>query len=363
MVACHPSPTQYEPPPHALAANGEPRNVGIELEIRLDLETSLRVVQQCLGGHTRTESAIAGEVTGTRWGTVRVELDSRPLHERRYLRSLALFGVAPDSPAALAIEESVLMVARELVPMEITMPPIPWHELERLDPLWSALRAAGAEDTFASPFHAYGLHLNPEVPNLTVTTALDHLRGYLLLEPWLADAIEVDVARRVAPFIRRFPDRYGALVLDPAYRPDWDAFVTDYIEHNPTRNRPLDLLPLIAFATGRDLADAVRGWKLVKPRPAFHYRLPNCELNQAGWTPALDWNRWLAVERLAAAPELLGELTQAYADTLDAGGGERAWLAHLREHFAVGSGWSPAPSSPDPSTSLGMLARARRRRA
>jgi hypothetical protein len=57
--------------------------------------------------------------------------------------------------------------------------------------------------------------------------------------------------------------------------------------------------------------------ELVKPRPTFHYRLPNCELTTPGWSPRADWNRWVALERLAEDRELLAELSRAYLETFD----------------------------------------------
>ena len=38
---------------------------------------------------------------------------------------------------------------------------------------------------------------------------------------------------------------------------------------------------------------------LIKPRPAFHYRLPNCLVDEPEWNLAVPWNDWVAIERLA----------------------------------------------------------------
>jgi hypothetical protein len=40
-------------------------------------------------------------------------------------------------------------------------------------------------------------------------------------------------------------------------------------------------------------------------RPTFHYRLPNCSLENADWTLASEWNRWVLVEQLADDEETL----------------------------------------------------------
>jgi hypothetical protein len=106
-------------------------------------------------------------------------------------------------------------------------------------------------------------------------------------------------------------------VLAPTYRPTWEEFVDDYVTDSPTRNRPLDVLPLIAHIGADNLEQRVEDWELVGARPTFHYRLPNCELAQPGWTPAVDWNRWVAVEAVAEDKALLRELSKAYLETTD----------------------------------------------
>jgi hypothetical protein len=55
----------------------------------------------------------------------------------------------------------------------------------------------------------------------------------------------------------------------------------------------------------------------VKPRPALHYRLPNCEIDRRDWDLSPAWADWLEVERLAADPGRLGGLCAAYSAFLD----------------------------------------------
>ncbi|MEM6354465.1 MAG: amidoligase family protein, partial [Pseudomonadota bacterium] len=73
---------------------------------------------------------------------------------------------------------------------------------------------------------------------------------------------------------------------------------------NPTRNRPLDLLPILADLDADRVRAALPSEK-IKPRPAYHYRLPDCRIDDAAWSPRDEWLRWLAVERLAANSALL----------------------------------------------------------
>jgi hypothetical protein len=104
-------------------------------------------------------------------------------------------------------------------------------------------------------------------------------------------------------------------VLDPEYAPTRRELIEDYLAFSPTRNRVLDLLPLFVHCEPECLqGHDVEGVELVKPRPTFHYRLPNCEIERPDWTPAAAWNRWLSVERLAADPSRLRDLALEYRD-------------------------------------------------
>lgn len=90
-----------------------------------------------------------------------------------------------------------------------------------------------------------------------------------------------------------------------------DEIFDDYLEHNPTRNRALDLLPLLA-QIDMDRVQATVADAKVKARPTFHYRLPNCHIGQTNWTLANAWNTWCVVERLANQPDDLDALAEAY---------------------------------------------------
>ena len=40
-------------------------------------------------------------------------------------------------------------------------------------------------------------------------------------------------------------------------------------------------------------------------RPTFHYRLPNCRVDEPDWRIAHEWNAWVTVEALAADEDAL----------------------------------------------------------
>ena len=72
------------------------------------------------------------------------------------------------------------------------------------------------------------------------------------------------------------------------------------------------MTPVLAFIERGRVSRRVHEAHLVKPRPAFHYRLPNCMVDEPHWTVAREWNSWVAVERLAADAEKLAAMSRDY---------------------------------------------------
>jgi hypothetical protein len=296
----------FAEPPVAHNEEGEPRRAGFELEFGgLQPERAAEDVAAVLGGRVRRESAFEFIVEETPWGEATVEVDWALLRERSYLKVLKDLGIEFDPEDTDRVEQFLQRVATTVVPLEVVTPPLPLTELPVLDDLRQRLHGHGGEGTEASLLYAFGLHINPEAPALGVDSILAHLRAFLLLHDWIRGVAPVDLSRRIAPYIEPFPKDYAHRVLDGGYAPDLEDFVADYTRANPSRNRALDLLPLLAHVEGGSYAD-------VSPRPAYHYRLPNCRLSDADWRLAHEWNGWVYVERQAAQPERLAEATQLY---------------------------------------------------
>lgn len=325
--------TPFRMPPRTENAQGETRRVGFELEFAgLGLDDAAAAVEEVFGGELVEVGEFQRLVADTALGDFRIELDWRLLRDGRYLELLERLGVPverSDLEGTLdTLERMVGWLAEQVVPYEVTTPPIPLDQLDRVEELRAELAALKARGTGSRLRYALGLHLNPEAPALDGATLLAHLRAFLALYDRLLERSEIDITRSLSPFIDEFPAPYRRRVLDPAYGPTLEELAADYVEHNPTRNRPLDLLPLLAHILGEEAVAAVDEPQGVRPRPAFHYRLPNCRIDEAGWTVAQEWNRWLEVEELAARPEELDRLAAAVLDgrRADAEGvWERLW--------------------------------------
>ena len=324
-------------PPHATNTDGQPRRVGVELEFAgIGPIQAARLVEMTFGGRVEQHSAHRLQVTGTPWGTFHIELDSKYVHPDEQLLDRARTTDGQPPGFGEHLRASVHSRTREwlgdmvagLVPTEIVCPPIPWDELARLDELFAALRRHGAEGTDASLLYGFGLHLNPEIPSPEVESVLAYLRAYLILADWLRDEIVVDVTRDMLPHTRPFHSDYTRKILAPDYCPTLQALIDDYLVANPTRNRELDLLPLFAWLMP-DHPNALLRETLVKPRPTYHYRLPNAALSDPEWGVSVEWNRWAEVERLAADPDRLAERSAAYREHLAQPTLSR-WLDSLR---------------------------------
>ena len=302
-------------PPVSETAEGEPRRIGVELEmIELDVGTASRIVAMHVGGEvektSRYEHVIHGDDAGD-WG---VELDYEFLKELGRER-----GESGDEFAEAVgdVAESVLRAGAEaVVPVEIVSPPLPLERLADVQALVPVLRDAGAKGSGAGLSYAFGMQFNPELPALDAATVTAYLKAFFCLYDWLAERESVDLTRKLTGFSASFPGRYVRKVVDPDYRPDTDQLIDDYLADNPTRNRALDMLPLFLHLD-RDRVRAVVDDPRVKARPTLHYRLPNCEIHREDWGIHLAWGDWLQVEALAHDRERLEEVCRAYADWLD----------------------------------------------
>lgn len=291
-------------PPAMQNEKGEVRRVGFELEFAgLSVEAAGKAVQELFGGRIEKEGSFRAKVAGTELGEFSIEVDALLLHDRRYRKLLEETDLGVDlSELGEPLEKMVGWLAELVVPFEVTTPPVPLDELSRVDELRALLAQRKARGTGARLRYAMGLHINPEVVSRGAGSILRHLQAFLALYDDLVESSDIDLTRRLTPFIDEFPNSYLLLVLDPDYAPSLEEMAADYVAHNPTRNRPLDLLPLFVELLGTQVLAGVPESEKLRPRPTFHYRLPNCRVDEAEWTVAEEWNRWVGVEELAGRP-------------------------------------------------------------
>ena len=301
---------KYAKPACLKNAKGQVRRVGFELEFAgLDLKTAATVLAQAVRGSVEEDTQAECKVKHPDWGDFKIELDwqfGKTLARRRLEEKDGVENATEDAILGLLTD-----VARQIVPLEVVCPPVPADQLVTLDPMVSALRSAGALGTSDSLIYAFGLHINTEIPDFDSATLVAYLKAYCVAQNWLVKAHRVDMLRRLTPYIDPYPKRYMQTVM--GYSPDTPVqqIMDDYLAHNPTRNRGLDLLPLFKHMDPDRVLAAVHDER-VNARPTFHYRLPNCEIEQPDWGLTESWNIWCMVEYLAATPAVLKSMCEQW---------------------------------------------------
>ncbi|HEY8218978.1 MAG TPA: amidoligase family protein [Methylobacter sp.] len=290
------------------------RRVGVELEFSgLSLGNIALLIREQFGGEIIIHTAYESTITGTSLGDFKVELDFQYLKEKgRYKPDPEDFLAQLDEWSELILR----MAAEQIVPFEVVSPPIPMNRLGELELLVSRLRESGAQGTDSGTLNAFGLHFNPELPDLDSETIVSYLKAFLCLYDWLIYYSRIDLTRTMSGYISPFPTDYIRLVVDLDYHPNQDRLIDDYLIANPTRNRALDMLPLFAYLDKIRTLSVIDD-RRVHARPTLHYRLPNCQIDKPGWNIDMDWYNWLMVERLACNRECLDAICQAYIKFLD----------------------------------------------
>ena len=276
-----------------------------------------------LGGTLVEEDPHAFLVKDTAIGDVSLVLDSRLFHLGKDKADSFL------RPVGAAITAWIGSAASYVLPCEMVTGPIAIADLHRVDDALSALRKVEARGTQDGLLYAFGLHFNVETPRREIAAILPIFKSFILLNAWLRRQVAPDATRSLLGFADPFPIAFVRQVVAPGYAPDLPTFVEDYIAANPTRNRDLDLLPLLRFLAEDQVLASLPHEKIGK-RPTFHYRLPDARVSDPGWSIAPDWNRWVAIERLAYDTERLERVGAAY---LAFAGETKSW-ADLSERLA-----------------------------
>jgi hypothetical protein len=296
------------------------RKAGFEFEFgNLPIQQAAEALQQALGGELDAISPFEAVLHGSVVGRLKVERDADILKSVKYRKWLEQLGIE-FSPGSIAhgIETNIDSASRMLIPCEVITDPIPFKQLEKLDILTRTLNSLGAEGTQDSLIYAFGLHINPSIPAKDPITLRKYIQAFLLLHSWIIESSNIDITRRfLTKYIDPFPAPYMELVLGSSYVPGMDTLIDDYLAHNPTRNRALDMLPILCEIDETRVMNAINEEErnLIKGRPAFHYRLPDCKVNVPGWSVAAAWNQWVYIEKLAGDEVLLYELIQAWRDS------------------------------------------------
>jgi hypothetical protein len=293
------------------------RRIGVELEFGgVSPEMTASIIETEWGGCVTPDGPNRFRVDDTALGRIVVELDAQlvlnPWIDQKEARRVVPEKVLEQSvKAEETAREFIGAVGELVVPTEIVFPPIARRRLREIDDFIPKLREAGAFGSRSGVLYGFGLQLNPEVLSTDVSHLVAVLRAYVMASPWLREQVSPDLTRRILPFTRPFPEDYVRLLVSAEYDPDLGRFIDDYLEYNPTRNRELDLLPLLAHLEEARVRAALPDAK-INSRPTWHYRLPESDLETPGWSVENEWLRFRRIEKLALDAGRLSRALEAY---------------------------------------------------
>lgn len=287
-------PDEFAPLPQPDTAGGDPRLVGVEIELGgLSEARVAKIARDTLGGTLEQGDGPFWTLKDSEIGDLEVYLD---IFIRNSEKS--------------ALRDAALTIGREVVPVELVSEPLDRAGMARLNALIPPLRAAGAQGSSAGVFFGFGIHFNIQVVADNIRDIRGPLTAYALLEDWLRAALPIDETRRILPFAAPYPTGFVRALLDFDPNAGLGDLIALYASHNATRNRGLDMLPLFAHLMPDALPQSLL--ESTARRPTFHFRLPDCRIDEPDWSLTDEWQRWLLVERVAADPRLMAALAKVW---------------------------------------------------
>jgi len=302
---------RFAPLPVVRNEAGDIRRIGVEVEFSGLSETRVaEILQETFGGDLDEDDPHCLTLKGSALGDLQVELDT------------ALAKKADRKAGA-----RVMDLLRGLVPVEVVTEPLLPEEVERFDTVIPELRAAGASGSRDGVFLGFGVHLNVEVVAPEARQTMRTIRAFGLLDPVLRAQSGIDVTRRVLPFVNAWPRALVDLLVRE--RPEHMGDLIDLVDpHVRSRNHALDLLPLFKWSVPKLFEASFSDDRATSARPAFHFRLPDSQINESGWSLQEPWEMWRLVEEVAAS-ERLEALEEAWVEHMDSralGRTDSAWV-------------------------------------
>lgn len=293
---------------------GNDRRLGLEIEyVGLPLADSAKIISDVLSCPAEPTHKTHYTFNHPQLGEFVLELDvelAKKISQK-----------AKDTPdSEFSVDKAIDSFFPEMIsgiaPSELVTSPLEVKNLKIVSDIVIALRKAGAKGTSESFMFAFGYHVNPEVKSTNPAEILPVLQSFTLLFDFLVDHLEMDITRKLSGYAAPYPKSYARLILDEDYSPDIDTLMTDYITHAPSRNYALDMLPLFKFIDEGFITEKCPD-SLIKKRPTYHFRLPNCKINEDTWDIYKGINAWSLVEVVASDKTLLKRLSADYLKIMD----------------------------------------------
>lgn len=294
----------------------EPRHYGLELEfVGPAFEHSAQIMAKSLGVEAKRDhnTRYHYHIEGIEDPFI-LELDFKLAQElSAYAEKKRQGHHSKDMDTQLLdqLDRGTIGAVEGVVPSEIVTPPLKYDQLHLVRDLVEAFRKAGAKGTSESLLYAFGYHINPEARSLESEALLSVIKSFSLLHDYLQRHLSMDFSRILTGYAAPYKKAYLKKIMAPSYAPDKRDLMLDYIKLNKSRNYALDMFPLFAFMDNDFFKRHIQD-DLVKARPTYHFRLPNCQINDSAWSIDDGLKAWDLVEKLSDDKDLLDKLTGLY---------------------------------------------------
>ncbi|MCS5563058.1 MAG: amidoligase family protein, partial [Oleiphilaceae bacterium] len=170
--------------------DGQERKVGVEIELSgLTYEALVQHAARLLGGEPELTSRYVTRLD-TDAGAFTIELDSDPIKDLDLADERLPESIRELGNHAMDVID---FAAEKIVPLEIVGPPLAMSALSMIENLVDELRDLGAEGSREAIYFAFGLQLNPELPDLEPETLVRYLQAFALLYDWLKSRHQLDI--------------------------------------------------------------------------------------------------------------------------------------------------------------------------
>lgn len=278
------------------------------------------LVAAATGGRRCRVAEGAHVVRARSLGEFSLRLDWDHLHSRANLE--------PVTTPGFDWTEAVRLLLGRQVPVKLTCPRLPLGQLHKLAPMGRALLDTEPMQQPPGTGAASRVSIGAELPRLDAETLHRYLRAFCLLQWWLNGESGSEENSRSSRIIGDYPEAY-LHSIHALPEPSMAQLTDHYLEHNPTSERALDMLPVFALFNARRVLEDTPDER-VRAGPALRYSSLIAG-GEADRSLAAIWNRWCVVERLASDPTALDTLAGEFCVESRAplGVPRRQWTARI----------------------------------
>jgi Putative amidoligase enzyme len=182
---------------------GEHRKVGFEFEFgNLTVRETAEALQNSIGGNIQENNPFYFTITDSSIGNLKIKRDAELLKSVKYRKALSKINVdfSPDT-LIRDIEQGIDSLSSFLIPCEIVTEPLTFKEFPKLNEIVKILNSLKAKGTQNSIFYAFGLHMNPSVPeNILCPTNVSEKGaklGSLMVNTGILNVLKLAISSKV----------------------------------------------------------------------------------------------------------------------------------------------------------------------